>query len=55
MTNSTINNNNIKPCYQDSCGAVVKTFAFKIGTPGITIDTAIRNNNIYLKQGIVNI
>lgn len=42
MTNSTINNNNNddRPEYQDSRGTV-ETFGLKIGTPGITIDTAI--------------
>lgn len=41
MTNRTINNNNKKSGYQDSYGAVAETFGLKIGTPAITIDTAI--------------
>lgn len=41
MTNRTINNNNKNSDYQDSYGAVAETFGLKIGTPAITIDTAI--------------
>lgn len=41
MTNRTINNNNKKSGYRDSYGAVAETFGLKIGTPAITIDTAI--------------
>lgn len=45
MTNSTVttttNNNNKKSGYRDSYDAVAETSGLKIGTPGITIDTAI--------------